>query len=344
MGSSAINHHRSVDTTIDESPLGQSVVAMTDQKTSDVARSRLQDSCFCQAIIGISKSRIFRALASTALIIGLVFFLISNPVGWIASTASGISILIAKVILAIVTIGVFGVSLSVQIRKTPKIAFELSALWRLISLKANHNEIQCPAGTTFGLPKSNASKLFVGALPNRLQSGQVAKALTGEKGDQKGGVLAINEAWEVEPMGLSVPHTQETWDKMGVQYGRVNVVDHTLLSAQDMDEAAEFIHRQRQSGHNVLVHCRGGVGRSTTSIAAYLMKYARDTEGKKFSIEKICQIICESRPNATIWNKLLALNAYDAYLITNGTAKDRPTSESLEYTSKLAKQTAKMEN
>jgi len=39
------------------------------------------------------------------------------------------------------------------------------------------------------------------------------------------------------------------------------------------DDAADFIHRYRAQGKNVLVHCMAGMSRSATLVLYYMMKY-----------------------------------------------------------------------
>eukprot|EP01064_Diplonema_japonicum_P021341 TRINITY_DN30873_c0_g1_i1.p1 TRINITY_DN30873_c0_g1~~TRINITY_DN30873_c0_g1_i1.p1 ORF type:complete len:225 (+),score=26.88 TRINITY_DN30873_c0_g1_i1:52-726(+) len=46
--------------------------------------------------------------------------------------------------------------------------------------------------------------------------------------------------------------------------------------------ACEFIHKSRAQGGNVLVHCRGGISRSSTLIAAYLMMQTGQTSDSTF--------------------------------------------------------------
>lgn len=41
----------------------------------------------------------------------------------------------------------------------------------------------------------------------------------------------------------------------------------------ELPEIVKFIHKQRSEGKNVLVHCHAGIQRSSTIVAAYLMKY-----------------------------------------------------------------------
>lgn len=67
-----------------------------------------------------------------------------------------------------------------------------------------------------------------------------------------------------------------------------------------LKEQIEFIHQHRQTGKNIYIHCRAGVNRSVTVLAAYLMW--RDELNKDDALNKIR----EKRPRA---------NPYDVHKI-----------------------------
>lgn len=60
--------------------------------------------------------------------------------------------------------------------------------------------------------------------------------------------------------------------------------------SQYFDEAHAFINRHITEGHGVLVHCAAGISRSTTLVAAYLMK------SYKWSAYDALKLIKEKRP------------------------------------------------
>lgn len=223
---------------------------------------------------GIGRSRVFRALVITGVAIGGLFALASNPAGWmIAAVAAG----------AFVVSMVGCVALDGGFQQT---AFELTALQRLMGCRGeNYNEV-------YRLP--TGERLFLGALPNRIGG-------YGEKLVQRHGVkatLSINEPWERAPFGLSQPYTARDWNDLGVTYGEITVFDHTLLSFEQLDQAADFIHANVAKHGNAYVHCRAGVGRSAMAIAAYLIKH----QGK--SADEAARIIKAGRPQSTIMKKL----------------------------------------
>lgn len=62
-----------------------------------------------------------------------------------------------------------------------------------------------------------------------------------------------------------------------------NVAKHFELSGK-------FIHNALDSGHSVLIHCAGGVSRSTTILVAYLIQHERMT------LQEAFQLVKEARP------------------------------------------------
>lgn len=188
-----------------------------------------------------------------------------------------------------------GVLIQLPFKGIQKIRFEISALLRLP--QKNYDEIYEKSG----------KKIFLGALPNRLRS-------DGEKlvdQEQVGAVLSINETWERSPLGISLPYDNQHWQALEVEYKGMDVLDHTLLSDDQLDEVAEFIHEQIRAGRNVYIHCRAGCGRSAMGLAAYLIKY----ENK--SAQEAGEIIKEKRPVSTIRKKLERLKAYETYYRSN---------------------------
>jgi len=77
----------------------------------------------------------------------------------------------------------------------------------------------------------------------------------------------------------------------------VGFSDYLHLSIKDMSpptlaqlrEGAEFIHRVIDDGGRVYVHCQGGLGRSPTMVAAFLINEGR-------SLEEACRMIYAVRP------------------------------------------------
>lgn len=57
----------------------------------------------------------------------------------------------------------------------------------------------------------------------------------------------------------------------------INNEETNRLLQTHMDHVVTEIHRHRQQGNNVLVHCFAGMSRSATSVACYLIKYYEHT-------------------------------------------------------------------
>ena len=106
-----------------------------------------------------------------------------------------------------------------------------------------------------------------------------------------------------------MPYSETHWKSLGATgIKSIEVKDHDLMSPEKMDEAAEFIHNNIQNGKTVYVHCRAGVGRSATAIAAYLIKH------KSMDIVDIISAIEGFRPASTIGKKMQALTNYQEWL------------------------------
>ncbi len=235
------------------------VVSQTHNKASDLASGILESRIFTPfAFAGIAVAGLY---AISVLGFGI------QPHTWMigAAVAGGFAL------------GVLG---HLPFKGKQKIEFELSALLRLP--QKNYNSI---------FETLTGSKLFLGALPNRLlDDGETLKEV-----EEVQAVLSINEEWETSTsLGVSLPYDNQHWEELEVTYKAMNVLDHSLLEIKELHDAADFIHKQLQAGKNVYVHCRAGVGRSAMAVAAYLIKY------EKFTAQKAGERIKEQRSISTI--------------------------------------------
>lgn len=232
---------------------------------------------------GIKNSRILRTFAIGiifgALSTGALFLITAHPAAWMLKSAVG---------------GGFSVGLIIGIviqgkKGRQMMSFEITAIIRLCK-KKNYDEI-----TNIG-----DSKIFLGAIPNRLKKN--GDKLFWESGESVKAVLSVNEPWEREPLGLSIPY-KYNWDVF-VAHKLLDVEDHALLTNEQLNEAALFIHQRIEAGENVYVHCRAGNGRSATALAAYLIRY------QGYTVEEARALIAEKRPSSTIDKKVVRLKEW----------------------------------
>lgn len=230
-------------------------------------------------LCGIFKSRIFRALAVAGLGVLATFFLLTPP-GWVVTALGAAGVFVAVMLAQIASD-----------RGASRISFELGHIKRMFKSR-NYDEILIP------LPNGNLqmSGIYLGALPNRL-----TRFLEGFKG-KICAVLSINSAWEREPLGLSNPYKEADLKKLNIDYLPINVEDHEYLSFEELDQAAEFIHKQltdpKNKGKKVYVHCKAGQSRSALAVAAYLIKF------KGMTADEASACIKQSRPCSRIDQKL----------------------------------------
>ena len=259
---------------LDNQPKVDSTIEKT-KKQAEVIKSPLTTLGYANAIF---KSKTFKIIA-IATVGALIAAFSLSPLG-LPFLVSGLAVTaLALAVLLIVN------------RK--EIIFEMAAIMRMTSLNVKTmNQIE-------------DYPIYLGGLPN-----QISQDFSQMQANGIGAVLTVMEDWELKPMGLSVPYThdqfKESFGEDSVKH--IKFKDHKLLNIDAMDQAAEFIKTQIDDGKKVYVHCRGGVGRSATAIAAYLMKY----ENK--SIDEVKKIIKDSRPSSTIKNKTEALINYQQFL------------------------------
>lgn len=90
---------------------------------------------------------------------------------------------------------------------------------------------------------------------------------------------------------------REFYERHGISYKRLEVLDATVPGDEYMTEGADWIDEQIDEGRTVLVHCAKGRGRSATLVAAYLMRHEGLPYDECFTMMK------ETRPLVKLENR-----------------------------------------
>lgn len=77
----------------------------------------------------------------------------------------------------------------------------------------------------------------------------------------------------------------EEWDGRayaahGIEQLRLNCVDFCDVPEEKLAAAVAFVHRHIEEGHSVYIHCKAGVGRSTSVAVAYLASRVDEFQGR----------------------------------------------------------------
>lgn len=86
---------------------------------------------------------------------------------------------------------------------------------------------------------------------------------------------AVREELRLGQIGLVVNldewSTSSVLEPMGIRHVHLPVVDFTPPSQAQLDEGVHAIEEALQAGQRVAVHCRAGLGRTGTLLAAFLV-------------------------------------------------------------------------
>ena len=180
-----------------------------------------------------------------------------------------------------------------------ELSYQVVAIWNIFKRIFGKNY------SIIGDPLPGQSKLLLGPMPNHVGNSVAYLKREGEFL----AVLTCQDDMEVrQHKPFAQPYTQEELGQENVTYKRINIADHTFMTPEKMNEAADFIEAQLKSGRNVYVHCRAGQGRSAIAIAAYLIKY------RDMTLVEAINCIEQSRPHSTVRNKIPSLEAFIMHL------------------------------
>ncbi len=85
-------------------------------------------------------------------------------------------------------------------------------------------------------------------------------------------IISLAEDWEYEYYtGMTLDYVSELVKALGMKLVRKPVPDGHAPDVEELARLAESILVYEQRGEKVLVHCVGGIGRTPTVLAAFLM-------------------------------------------------------------------------
>jgi len=97
----------------------------------------------------------------------------------------------------------------------------------------------------------------------------------------------------------------------GVEYKKVGLSDDGRNDCDEIDRAIDTLHELVQAGKKVLVHCRAGVSRSPSVVAAYLAKYEGHTLNSALEVVKNGRDIAD--PREDLWASFVMCSAKNKF-------------------------------
>lgn len=88
----------------------------------------------------------------------------------------------------------------------------------------------------------------------------------------------------------------EALGRSGLSSLHLPVPDFHAPSPDQLREALSFIDRHRTEGIGVAVHCRAGMGRTGTVLAAYLIRGGATPDDAIHTVREVCPHAVESKP------------------------------------------------
>ncbi len=181
----------------------------------------------------------------------------------------------------------------------------------LYIISENGRKITGPDGKVFHLQEgAKQAEIFLGILPSSYVLGELKKKL-GTKLDSK--ELFVISPVESHEYRHLAPELRDTNTSSGEAIAhQVDTVDNAPVRISEIKEGVDYIERGAELDKIELVHCKSGVGRSATLVAAYYMK------NYKMSAHEAAAFVKERRPEVVIDKEghyhRKALEDYDVYL------------------------------
>jgi protein tyrosine phosphatase (PTP) superfamily phosphohydrolase (DUF442 family) len=105
-----------------------------------------------------------------------------------------------------------------------------------------------------------------------------------------GGVLTLNQPFELEPNQFGVPASPEDWQRRHVRNLIISTPDFHAPTVKELEGCLEFMKEIVDAKKKVYVHCKAGRGRSVVASVCFLIKY------EQMSWEEATAYIKKRRP------------------------------------------------
>ena len=269
---------------------------------------------------GIIESRTFKVSIATTVVTLAAALLLTNPPNW-----------------ALITVGVSAVATFMLISKAYDVYLHRDSALLGQTLGFEWSALGYGFMQLLGIDQFNTidfrrdkrqGTIVIGVAPNL--NGSFIKALNHEgitaivnlTDDADARTVPGTRLNETEPQGVFQPYDKKgkglklRYDDRGncINYKHYPIRDHIIPTGKQgmqwLGINADAIHRMVENGEKIYVHCRGGVGRSSLAICAYLIKH------KGYRPSEAADCVKKSRPGATCASKkkLLCLLEFEKSL------------------------------
>ncbi|MBF5059545.1 dual specificity protein phosphatase family protein [Candidatus Neptunochlamydia vexilliferae] len=104
-------------------------------------------------------------------------------------------------------------------------------------------------------------------------------------------ILSVVEDFELQEGWFNTPVKPEDWEAAGVSVKHIHAEDYCPLTHKQIEEGIAYLHQCFREGKTVYLHCKGGVGRSSSIFVAYLIKH------HEMSFKGAFDFVKKQRPN-----------------------------------------------